>query len=99
MARSRFEQALGNVSKVFKDPQLIVDAEDLTRQQKIDQFKQWETVLRLLMVASEENMASDTPGRTAELLSGILKSLLRMGASDDEARQAPNKSGGAWKLD
>jgi hypothetical protein len=95
MAKSRFERALGDVSKVFNSPQAIVGAADLTRQQKIDLLKQWETDLRLLMVASEENMTGDTPGRTAELLSAVLKSLLQMGVSNDAAQQAPNKSGGA----
>jgi hypothetical protein len=47
------------------------------------------------MVASEENMSGDAPGHTAELLSAVLISLLRMSKSDDEAQQAPNKSGGA----
>ena len=95
MAKSRFKRALGDVSKVFKSPQAIVDAKDLTSQQKIDLLKQWETDLRLIMVASEENMTGDTPGRTAELLSAVLRTLSQMGISDDEAKQAPNKSGGA----
>ena len=95
MAKSRFERALGDVLKVFKSPQAIVDAKDLTSQQKIDLLKQWETDLRLMMVASEENMTGDTPERIAELLSAVLRTLSQMGISDDEAQQAPNKSGGA----
>jgi hypothetical protein len=95
MAKSRFEQALGDVSKIFKSPQAVAEASDLTNREKIELLKQWETDLRLLMVASEEDMPSNSPGRTAELLSAVLKSLTRMGVSGDETHQAPNKSGGA----
>ena len=94
MAKSRFDHALGDVSRVFANPQAIVEAHDLTSQQKVTLLKQWETDLRLLMVASEENMMGDTPGRTAELLRAVLKSLLQMGVSEVDGPQAPNKSGG-----
>ena len=95
MAKGRFEQALGDVSKVFPNPRAVAEATDLTTPQKIDLLKQWETDLRLLMVASEENMPGTAPGRTAELLSTVLKSLSKLGVSGEESRQAPNKSGGA----
>lgn len=95
MTTSRFDRALGDVSKVFASPQAIREAADLTSQQKIALLKQWETDLRLLLVASEENMIGNTPGRTAEQLRAVLKTLLRLGVSDSEAQQAPNKSGGS----
>ncbi len=95
MTESRFERALGDVSKIFESPKAIAEATDLTGQQKISLLKQWETDLRLLLVASEENMMGDTPGRTAELLRAVLKALLLLGVPESEARQAPNKSGGA----
>jgi hypothetical protein len=95
MAKSRFDRALADVSRVFKKPQAIVAAEDLTGEQKVTLLKQWETDLRLLMVASEENMTGDTPGRTAELLRAVLKALLELGVSDGDAPQAPTKSGGS----
>lgn len=95
MIESRFERALGDVSKIFRNPQAIAGAEDLTSKQKIDLLRQWETDLRLLMVASEENMTGGTSGCAAELLRVVLGTLWQMGASDNEAQQAPNKSGGA----
>ena len=87
--------ALGDVSKVFKHPRAIVEARDLSSRQKIDLLKQWETDLRLLMVASEENMTGEASGNTADQLSAVRNCLQAMGASGEERQQAPNKSGGA----
>jgi hypothetical protein len=94
MAKSRFKEALGDVSRVFKTPQAILEASDLDRQQKIDLLRQWETDLRLLMVASEENMTGNVPGRTAELLREVLRGLDALGVGEDQAQPAPTKSGG-----
>jgi hypothetical protein len=94
MTSTRFSQALGDVSKAFKSPQEIVAASDLDRQQKIDLLKQWEMDLRLLMVASEENMGGDVPGGTGELLQAVLHCLEKLGASQRERQKAPTKSGG-----
>ena len=94
MTGSRFKQALADVSKTFRTPQAILEAADLSRQQKIDLLKQWETDLRLLMVASEENMTGNVPGRTAELLRQVLQSLDVLGARPGEEQKAPTKAGG-----
>ena len=94
MAKTRFHQALGDVSSVFSTPQAILQAPDLTRQQKVERLKQWETDLRLLMVASEENMTGDAPGRTAELLRQVLDCLDELGVLEGQTGAAPNKSGG-----
>lgn len=94
MAKTRFQQALGDVSRVFKTPRTILEAAELTKQQKVDLLKQWETDLRLLMVASEENMTGDTPGRTAELLRQVLGCLEQLGVLEGQTGTAPNKSGG-----
>ena len=94
MTKTRFQQALGDVSKIFRTPQAILEAPDLSEQQKIDLLKQWETDLRLLMVASEENMTGTAPGRTSELLRQVLGGLEKLGASESQSRSAPNKAGG-----
>jgi hypothetical protein len=94
MAKSRFKEALGDVSRIFKTPQAVLEASDLDRQQKVDLLKQWDTDLRLLMVASEENMTGNVPGRTAELLREVLRCLDALGANEDKTQTAPNKSGG-----
>jgi len=95
MLSTRFKDALGDVSKAFKSPHDIVTAADLNQQQKIELLKQWETDLRLLMVASEENMTGDAPGRTAEMMSAVLQCLNQVGVpSKEEQQKAPTKSGG-----
>ena len=65
------------------------------REKQFDLLKQWETDLRLLMVASEENMSGEASGNTADQLSAVRNCLQAMGASGEERQQAPNKSGGA----
>jgi hypothetical protein len=94
MVKTRFQQALGDVSKIFRTPQAVLEASDLNTQQKIDLLKQWETDLRLLMVASEENMTGNVPGRTAELLQQVLRGREKLGVSQSDARAGPTKSGG-----
>jgi len=94
MSDNRFQQALGDVSKAFRTPQAILDADGLSRQQKIELLKQWETDLRLLMVASEENMTGNMPGRTAELLRQVLQCLEQLGTRPAEGQKAPTKAGG-----
>jgi len=94
MVKTRFQQALGDVSKIFRTPQAVLEASDLNTQQKIDLLKQWETDLRLLMVASEENMTGNVPGRTAELLQQVLRGREKLGVSQSDVRAGPTKSGG-----
>ena len=89
---SRFEQAKQDVSKIFATPVELCDASDLSTDEKVYLLKQWETDLRLLMVASEENMAGTHPGRTAELLQIVLQKLEELGVSRDDT--AANKAGG-----
>jgi hypothetical protein len=96
MPQTRFDEALTDVSKIFGRPEDILRAEDLSDKQKIALLRQWDTDLRLLMVASEENMAASTaPGRTAELLQAVHRALTRLGHEPEVDRQAPDKTGGA----
>jgi len=90
---SRFEDAKTDVGKAFSRPQEIAEAKDLSLQQKVELLKQWEIDLRGLMVASDENMPSTSPGQTAELLRGVRSQLTRLGAPEHEAA-AVNKAGG-----
>jgi len=90
---SRFEKAKQDVSKIFATPGELCDARDLSSEEKIYLLKQWETDLRLLMVASEENMPGTNPGRTAELLQSVHQKLDELGAPKTETA-AVNKAGG-----
>ena len=96
MPQTRFDKALTDVSKVFGRPEDILSATDLTEAQKVALLKQWDTDLRLLMVASEENMTGTAaPGRTtAELLQSVHKVMTRLGHGPTEENRSPSKAGG-----
>lgn len=93
MTSSRFERAQQDVSKIFATPAELCAASDLSSEQKVILLKQWGTDLRLLMVASDENMTGTSPGRTAELLQQVQLKLDEFGAPKDETAAA-NKAGG-----
>lgn len=98
MNNARFEDALTDVAKVFADPKEITGSSDLSQQQKVKLLRQWEFDLRENLVASEENMmAENTPeGHSAELLRGVRKALMDIGAVDHKDESAaPIKQGGA----
>src|SRR6185369_13868369 len=96
MPETRFEKALPDVSKVFAQPEEIFRATDLTEAQKVALLKQWDTDLRLLMVASEENMTgAAAAGRmTAELLQSVHKVMTWLGHDPAEENRSPSKAGG-----
>jgi len=92
MAGSRFEQAKQDVGRVFTSPVELYNARDLSKEEKVYLLKQWETDLRLLLVASEENMPGTQPGRTAELLQSVLQKQEDLGVPKEDT--AANKAGG-----
>ncbi|MBM3597465.1 MAG: hypothetical protein FJX35_04580 [Alphaproteobacteria bacterium] len=79
---SRYQAALKSLGRVFDDPGEIVEAKDLTKDQKIKLLSEWEYDLRLQMVASEENMTADNvpPNRSAELFGRVRNYLSKLGA-------------------
>src|SRR5215510_13600146 len=98
MNNARVEDALTDVAKVFADPKEIIGSNDLSHQQKVKLLRQWEFDLRENLVASEENMTAETKeeGHSAELLRGVRKALISMGAVDHKDESAaPTKTGGA----
>jgi hypothetical protein len=95
---ARFDEALTDVGKVYAQPKDIIDADDLSYQQKVKLLRQWEFDLRENLVASEENMMNETSpeGHSAELLRGVRKALISIGAVDHkDETAAPMKQGGA----
>jgi hypothetical protein len=66
---SRFTRALAGANLVFDHPREIVQAADLSRDQKIKLLEEWDYDLRLKMVATEENMPSggEDEGTSADL--------------------------------
>ena len=95
MTSIRYQEALGDVTRIFRHPEEIVEAGDLSYAEKLDLLEQWERDMRLLMIATEENMKGANPGETADLLAGVRLSLRRLGASGrGKPRSAPDKAGG-----
>jgi hypothetical protein len=95
---ARFDDALTDVAKAYTHPEDIIGAEHLSHQQKVKLLKQWEFDLRENLVASEENMTNETTpeGHSAEMLRGVRKALLSIGADDHKNENAaPTKTGGA----
>ncbi|MCC7274198.1 MAG: hypothetical protein IT561_16140 [Alphaproteobacteria bacterium] len=96
MDGERFKSAMADVSKEFENPTAVLTARDLTKEQRIRLLNQWETDLRLLLVASEENMPGTDPGKTGEKLSEVRKALHTLGAAAPTGDDgAPTKTGGA----
>jgi hypothetical protein len=97
MNNARFEDALADVGKCFASPKEIEGSDELSHQQKVKLLRQWEFDLRENLVASEENMTAETTpeGQSAELLRGVRKALIAMGAVDHkDETAAPIKQGG-----
>lgn len=84
------EKALLNPSSVFSTPEEVLEAKDLSRDQKIEILRSWEYDARQLQVAEEENMV----GPRINMLDRILNALRRLDAERDLDKSAPTKNGG-----
>ena len=84
------EKALLNPSSVFRTPEEVVEAKDLSRDQKIEILRRWEYDARQLQVAEEENMV----GPLVNMLDRIINALRRLDAERDLDKSAPTKQGG-----
>ena len=62
-----YEAALKDPGEFFTAPAEVVKAAGLTREQRIEVLKRWDADARLLMVASEENMAGGEPQQLQEV--------------------------------
>jgi hypothetical protein len=93
MPSDLFKRAKQDVGKIFRTPEDVGKAEGLSDEEKVELLKQWEIDLRLLMVASDENMAGTSPGQAADFLQRIRAQLAELGATEHEPA-AVNKAGG-----
>ena len=91
-----FDTALQDVSKAFRTPRAILEA-DLSAKQKDRLLQQWEYDLRSLQVAADEAMTSKYPGATGELLKQVRDCRTELGVDQGSDRQssAPTKQGGS----
>jgi hypothetical protein len=71
-----YEEALKDPSGSFDTPDEVVNASGLTRGQKIEILKRWESDARQLMVASDENM----PGGEPQQLQAVQDAMRALGA-------------------
>lgn len=76
----------------YKHPSEILDALDLSPDEKIKHLRQMEYDLRDQLVASEESMTGPQPGMTGELLRRVRLALHSLGVTAEESG-APTKSG------
>lgn len=96
MDQMRFDEMLGDVAKHFKQPADIVDAEDLTKQQKCKLLQQWDYDLQLLLTASEENMTgggTDATATTADTVTQLRNAMKELGVERDPDATGPAKIG------
>jgi hypothetical protein len=84
------ERALLNPASVFDTPEELLEAEDLSRDQKIEILRHWEYDARQLQVAEEENMV----GPRVNMLDRILSALRWLDAEPELEKAAPTKHGG-----
>jgi len=77
----------------FRRPADVLDAGTIARPEKIRLLQQWETDLRLLLVASEENMSGDGQGEVAERLRQVRAALEELGVEASDQAGVPNKAG------
>lgn len=85
------KQALLDPSSLFDSPQSVLVNDELTNQQKVEILKNWESDLRVIMVAEEENMQGKDVLKTFE---GIRDALHSLGAIIHPEDTPPTKEGG-----
>jgi hypothetical protein len=84
------EKALLNPSSVFNTPEEVLEAEDISKDQKIEILRRWEYDARQLQVAEEENMV----GPQINKLDRIINALRKLDVELNPEKSAPTKHGG-----
>ena len=87
----QMHKALIDPGSAFVSPTSVLEAEDLSTEQKIDILKRWEYDAREIQVADEEGFPAREPGC---LLDTVLAALHRLGAGPDIEHSPPTKQGG-----
>ncbi|GAB4351751.1 MAG: hypothetical protein Kow0026_08960 [Oricola sp.] len=90
MGSERYEKAIADPSDVFDTPESVLDAGDLSREQKIEILRRWEYNVSEEDVALEEGMPGDESG----LLRRILVVLGKLGGPIDVDHTPPSKQHG-----
>jgi hypothetical protein len=83
------DKALLDPTSVFKTPEDVLKAQDLTREQKIEILLRWEYDARELQVADDESMT----GGGNNFLQRVLESLSALGYVPDPDKEPPTMQG------
>ena len=91
-ARPTFAEAMTDVAKHFEAPEAVLTDRHFDKEQKVALLRQWDTDLRLLLVAAEENMAPEGNDRTGDQLRLVQAALSSLGVEHEDG--AAHKTGG-----
>jgi len=90
MSVELYKQALVDPSDVFETPEAVLEASNLTKDQKIEILRRWEYNVAEEDVALEEGMPGDETG----ILRRILIALGKLTGPIDVEHTSPNKEHG-----
>ncbi len=79
MTKSVVSKAIADPSRVFPNPQAVLAASDLTREEKIKILRNWELDAKRLLESADENMTDDS-GNERNQLPEIHKALRALDA-------------------
>jgi len=74
MTKSVVNEAIADPSRMFPNPMAVVEAKDLSREEKIKVLQNWELDAKRLLESADENM-SDERGRERNQLPEIHRAL------------------------
>jgi hypothetical protein len=78
MTKSVVNEAIADPSRMFPSPAAVVEAKDLSREEKIKILQNWELDAKRLLESADENM-TDERGRERNQLPDIQKALRTLG--------------------
>lgn len=85
------KDALISPSSVFSSPKDVLLNTELLREQKIEILKRWQSEIRVIEVAEDENMLGHNH---LDILEEIYAALRTLGANIDTDHTPPTKEGG-----
>jgi hypothetical protein len=80
MTKSVVNEAIADPSRMFPDPMAVLEAKDLSREEKIKVLTNWELDAKRLLESADENM-TDERGRERNQLPEIQKALRTLTAA------------------
>lgn len=78
MTKSVVNEAIADPSRKFPSPMAVLEADELSREEKIEVLRSWELDAKRLLESADENM-TDERGRERNQLPEIQKALRALG--------------------